>query len=1152
MMMRSVYRWLALGAVGATAIVTADVTTRVSAQAPGTGPRTIQPPVVATTAEARLAAWRQHQQMERESPVTLKWRAVGPRMQGGRIETVAVAPGRPSTIYAGAGSGGVFKSINNGTTWTPIFDNEATTSIGAIAVASSDANTVWVGTGEVLMARSSYPGMGVYKSTDAGASWTHMGLTDSHHISQVLIHPTDPQRVWVAAIGRLYSESPERGVFRTRDGGRTWQRTLFVNERTGAIDLALDPSNPNVLYASMWDRSRKAWGHRPNGPGSGAYKSVDGGETWTRLSGLPSGEHVGRIGLAIARSNPKVVYALVDNYAPAPVAAGRGRGGAQPPDRIGGEVYRSDDAGATWRKVNTEPVATGWDFCLIQVAPDNENIVYLPNNRFMASEDAGRTYRQIQGTLVHLLPHGSTVLHLDQHDLWINPANGDHMLLGNDGGLHLSYDRGASWLHLNNLPIGEFYAVTVDMATPYTIYGGTQDNAALFGSSAQTITDDRGDQWAHVYLDQWGGGDSYFTYRDPSDPDVFFYEHQFGDLRRKRMSTGRTDGISPRAPRGEPAYRTNWMTPFFFSAHDPGTMYYAAEKVFRSRDRGDTWTAISPDLTSAPATQGNVPWGTITTVSESPRDGRVLYTGADDGRISVTRDGGTSWTRIGESLPERWVSRLLASRHDDATVFAALTGYRFNELTPYLFVSRDYGRTWTSITSNLPTESINVVAEDPVDPRVLYIGTDAGVYASINQGASWMSLSSGLPTVPVHDLVVHPRDHELVVATHGRSIYVADIRPVRAVTESRPPSPVPPSGARQPGTIESQVIATAGDGSPFYRIPAMTTTMKGTLLAAYDARPTLADLPGPLSIVMRRSTDGGRTWRPQTVVRRGPAPEGYGDPSFIVDRTTGRIYLFHAASVRQGFFGAKPGNRDDDPEVLHADYGFSDDDGMTWTWRRLTSAIKRPEWGGLFAASGEGIQLRTGRHAGRLIQPYVIRLDGRNWVATAYSDNHGESWQMSTLVGPDADESKAVELSDGRLMLTIRAKPSRKVAWSEDGGTTWTGFRDEPALADPANNGSVLRMFPDAQAGSPNARRLLFSNTNHASRRENLSIRQSCDDGRTWSTPVVVEPGAASYSTLTRLPDGRFGLLYERGTVNAIVFAWFDEAWLGASPCGTR
>lgn len=763
------------------------------AQAPGTGPA--QPPAVeATDPATRMGAWEQHQRMERESPFAdLDWRAVGPRMQGGRIESIDVPAGSTSTMYVGVGSGNLWKTTNNGTTWKPIFEKESSFAIGDVAVAPSNPDVVWVGTGEVLMARSSYAGTGVFKSTDAGETWTNMGLQDSHHIAQVVIHPHDPDTVWVAAIGHLYTENEERGVFRTTDGGETWERVLYVDDRTGAIELVIDPGDPDTLYAAMWERSRKAWGHDTHGPGSGVYKSTDGGASWQQLgdglasgAGLPVGEHIGRIGLAVARSNPDVVYALVDNYGldpsppPADTPGGRGgRGGRGGPRRIGGEVYRSDDKGETWRKMNEERVAAGYDFCLIQVAPDDENVIYLPNNRFMASEDAGRTYRQIEGTLVHLLPHGSRVLHLDQHELWVNPHNGDHMLLGNDGGIHLSYDRGASWLHLNNLPIGEFYAVAVDMDEPYNIYGGTQDDAALFGASDQEIEDDLGDRWTHVYLDRWGGGDSYFTYRDRLDPDLIYYEHQMGDLRRKRMSSGVTVRIRPQAGEGEEPLRPNWMTPFFISQHNPLTLYYGANVLFKSLDRGDTWTPISPDLTSRPAQQGNVPWGTVTSVAESPLQPGLLYAGADDGYVQVTEDDGNTWTRIDEGLPQRWVTRLVASRHDLATVYVSLTGYRYDDFDTYLYVSTDYGAGWEPISSNLPSEPINVIAEDPENRDILYVGTDTGVYVSLDRGASWHALCANLPTTPVYDLVVHPRDGELVIGTHGRSIFVADVSAIR-------------------------------------------------------------------------------------------------------------------------------------------------------------------------------------------------------------------------------------------------------------------------------------------------------------------------------------------------------------------------------------
>jgi photosystem II stability/assembly factor-like uncharacterized protein len=671
--------------------------------------------------------------MDRESPFAdLQWRAVGPQKQGGRIESIAVPAGETTTFYVGAGSGNLWKTENNGTTWTPIFEDQSTFTIGDVAVAESDPDVVWVGTGEVLMARSSYAGT---------------------------------------------------GVFRSLDGGESWEKILFINDRAGAVDLVMDPTDPNTLFATTWERTRKAWGHTASGEGSGIYKTTDGGLTWERLTnGFPTGQGVGRIAVDVSPSNPDVVYALLDNHFPDPETTSREGG----PRRTGGEVYRSDDGGASWRKVNQEPVPAGYDFCIIKVAPDDEDVVYVPGQRFLASEDGGKTFRQIEGTLVHLLPHGSRVLHLDQHELWINPSDGDHMILGNDGGLHVSYDRGGSWLHLNNLPIGEFYAVSVDMETPYQIFGGTQDDAALWGPSDHVVEWDVTDPWEHVYLDRWGGGDSYFTFPDPTDPDVIYYEHQFGDLRRKRMREGSAPSIRPVAGEGEEPLRTNWMTPFIISRYDPFTLYYAANFLFRSRDRGTSWEAISPDLTSQPATQGNVPFGTLSTLSESPLQRGLLYVGADDGFVHVTRDDGVSWTRVNEGLPKKWVSRVEASRHEEGTVYLSMTGYRDDDFSPYLFLSKDFGENWTSIASNLPSESVNVIREDPTNPAILYAGTDLGVFVSLDRGATWYSLSNNLPTTPVHDLVVHPRDGEIVIGTHGRSVWVADLTAVREWEKEEP------------------------------------------------------------------------------------------------------------------------------------------------------------------------------------------------------------------------------------------------------------------------------------------------------------------------------------------------------------------------------
>jgi len=749
-------------------------------------------PETPTDAATRMASWRQHLQMERESPFAdLEWRSVGPQKQGGRIESIAVPAGDPTTIYVGVGAGNLWKTVNNGTTWKPIFEKQSTFAIGDVAVAASDPNVVWVGTGEVLMARSSYAGTGVFKSVDAGESWEHMGLEETHHIGQVVIHPTDPDTVYVAAVGHLYTFNEERGLFKTTDGGANWNKVLYINERTGVIDLVMDPADPDTLYATAWERSRKAWGHTAHGEGSGIYKSTDGGDTWRQLTdGFPTGPDVGRIAINVAPSHPAVLYALLDNHAmapPEPDEGGRGgrggrgsaRGAGRGPQRIGGELYRSDDRGESWRKVNEGPLAAGYDFCIVEIAPEDENIVYLPGNRFMVSGDAGRTFRQVEGTLVHLLPHGSRVLHLDMHELWVNPDAGNHWIMGNDGGLHITYDRGESWLHVNNLPIGEFYAVSVDMETPYNIYGGTQDDAALFGPSTHVVEWDVEDPWEHVYLDRWGGGDSYFTYRDPTDPDVIYYEHQFGDLRRKNMVTGQAPRIRPQAADGEPPLRTNWMTPFVISHHNPLTLYNGANKLFKSLDRGDTWMAISPDLTSAPEIQGNVPFGTLTMVAESPLQPGLIYVGADDGYIHVTRDDGHTWTRIDEGLPGKWVSRLVASRHDLGTVYVSFTGYRDDDFATYLYRSTDFGQTWESISSKLPAESINVISEDPTDPRILYVGTDLGVYVSLDAGAGWYSLCASLPTTPVHDLLVHPRDHELVIGTHGRSVFVADVAQIQ-------------------------------------------------------------------------------------------------------------------------------------------------------------------------------------------------------------------------------------------------------------------------------------------------------------------------------------------------------------------------------------
>jgi len=722
-----------------------------------------------------MRSWQHHVKLKNESVFKdLRWRQAGPAFQGGRIESITCPAGYTSTIYVGVGSGNLWKSDNNGITWKPIFEDESTFAVGSVAVSESHPNIVWVGTGEVLMARSSYAGTGAFKSTDSGQTWQNMGFGDTYHIARVLIDPKDPDVVYVAAIGHNYSYNQQRGLFKTVDGGRTWKKILYVSEKVGCVEVVMDPQDNRTLYAVMWERDRKAWNNVEAGPGSGLYKSTDAGLNWELLNdGLPTGEHVGRIGIAIARSNPNVVYALVDNHAQGP----------KENRRIGGQVYRSDNKGRTWRKVNADPLPTriGYDFCLIRVSPDNEDQIYVLGSYLLTSNDAGKSYERNQGRIINLRPHDSRVLHLDHHDMWIDPLNSDRLILGTDGGLYMSYDRGKTWLRINNMPIAEVYAVEVDMADPYNIYIGTQDNAAIYGPSDYVLTDTDPEPWKHIYLDRWGGGDSYFTLVDPADRNIVYYEHQFGDLRRKDLRDGSTRSIRPRVAKGEPPLRRNWMTPFVISHHNPFTLYYGAHKLFKSINRGDDWTCISPDLTTnpGPEKQGDVPYGTITTISESPLKPGLIYIGTDDGNVQITRDDGTSWTKINDGLVAKWVSRVVASEHEPGTVYVSLTGYREDDFEKYLYISKDFGETWEPIAGNLPCESINVIAEDHRDADILYVGTDLGVYTSLDRGKSWISLCNGLPTTPVHDLVVHPRENELVIGTHGRSVYILDVEKIK-------------------------------------------------------------------------------------------------------------------------------------------------------------------------------------------------------------------------------------------------------------------------------------------------------------------------------------------------------------------------------------
>jgi photosystem II stability/assembly factor-like uncharacterized protein len=734
------------------------------------------------TGPERLRAWESHVRMNQESPfAAVRWRPVGPKMAGAKVEAIAVPAGQPQTLYVGVGSGNLWKTTNNGLTWTPIFEHQSSFSIGDVAVAPSDPNVLWVGTGETEARHSgyTYAGTGIFKSGDAGRTWVNTGLQDSHHIGKVLIDPRDPNTVYVAAIGSFWSSGGERGVYKTSDGGRAWTRALDLGPRTGAVDLVMDPADHRVLYAAAWEFVA--------GTGSGIYKSSDAGATWSRLAaGLPDGP-LGRIGLDIAPSNPNVVYAFIDNQAPY-------AGGSASPDRkvIGAELYRSDDRGATWQKVNSAdlfPVFTiyGWKFCDVRVAPDDPDHVYILGLRGYRSRDGGRTFTPFGEQVLRLHDTEGKVLHLDQHEIWIDPRQSGRILVGNDGGLFQSHDGGETWLHINNIPAAEFYAIAVDDRSPYQIYGGTQDNAALYGPSDVPLADAAADLWRHVYLDPWTGGDSFTTLPDPTDNRIVYYEHQHGALRRMdlRGPSVQTGGagvtnIAPRAPAGEPPWRFGWDMPFLISPHNPLTLYAAGNKVLKSLDRGNGWRAISADIADAGGGErAVVPFGTVSSLDESPIQAGLLYAGTEGGSLWMTRNDGATWSRVDKGLPRKWIRRVVASRHRPGRVLVALTGYREDDFKAHLYASDDFGGSWTAIARNLPAAPVNVVREDPEDPEVLYAGTDLGVYVLPARDAPWVSLSATLPTTTVHDLTVHPRDGEIVIGTHGRSAWVADARPIQ-------------------------------------------------------------------------------------------------------------------------------------------------------------------------------------------------------------------------------------------------------------------------------------------------------------------------------------------------------------------------------------
>jgi photosystem II stability/assembly factor-like uncharacterized protein len=733
----------------------------------------------------------------------LSYRSIGPTRQSGRFVDFAVPLQQPGTFYAAAASGGLWKTVNNGQTFEPVFDNEKVISIGDVAVAPADPNIVWVGTGEANNSRSTYWGDGVYKSTDAGKTWTNMGLKESQHIGRIVVHPANPDIVYVAALGHLYTENPERGVFKTTDGGKTWIKSLDIvveGRNIGCVDLVMDPDHPDVLYAAAYDRLRKPWAYEIGGPGSGIYKTTDGGKTWTKLSGGLPGGILGRIGLAVYPKNPNILYATIENAnKPGMSEADRWQEileGKSSEGMIGGEIYRSDDAGETWRKASPDKRSIGGDpgyyYGQIIVDPANDKAVYVLSVAVLGSRDGGRTWT------VPFRFGG------DNHALWIDPKDSDHMLLGFDHGMGLTWDGGKNWYHPDFLPLAQFYAIDYDMSFPYRVAGGLQDNGSLMGPSTK-----RGEAGGRMFdfeglggagappirLEDWftvGGGDGQYNVFDKNTNRYLYNEYQFGPLMRTDLVTGETKNIAYQNQR--PETRWNWCAPALVSAHNSDTIYHCGNIVVMSTNRGDSWTEISPDLTTNDKTKmpvngkggdGNIQYCTISSFDESPLVPGLLWVGTDDGNVWVTRDDGGNWKPLNEKItgnPGYWVSRVAASAINPGTAYVAYTGFRNDDFRPFIYKTTDYGQTWTSVAGDLSEGPVNVIREDVKNPDLLFAGTDLGVSVSINGGKHWIKMKNNMPTQPVHDLKIQPRENELIVATHGRGVFIVDISPLQELS----------------------------------------------------------------------------------------------------------------------------------------------------------------------------------------------------------------------------------------------------------------------------------------------------------------------------------------------------------------------------------
>ena len=790
-----------------------------------------------------IDAYQQKEELTKLSRVkNIHFRNIGPTIMSGRVVALEVNPKDPTKFYVAYASGGVWYTDNNGTSFRSISEDWPTQNIGEITMDWNN-EILWVGTGENNSSRSSYSGIGILKTDPNGSNWVNLGLTDSHHIGKILINPTNKDHVIVGVTGHLYSKNKNRGVYVTKDGGSTWKKTLFIDDVTGIIDMAYTPNNFNIMYATAWEKDRKAWNFNEGGKGSAIYKSIDAGETWDNISkedsGFPVGDGVGRIGIAVFDEN--IIYAVLDNqffrnrnseqndkgisrdsfknmsiqefnkisdkdlksflrsnrfpskYTVEKIKSDIDDKKISPSDLykylvdansdlfntpiIGAEVYRSNDGGKNWTKTHESFLdgvynTYGYYFGKIHVDPSNSDKIYTYGVPIITSDDGGKSFYRI----------GKENVHADHHDLWINPNKPGHLINGNDGGVNITYDDGENWIKNNSTEVGQFYAINVDYEKPYNVYGGLQDNGVWKGPH-NSIENKRWNMNGKYPWEMIMGGDGMEIQIDNRDSNTVYTGFQFGFYYRLELDSGKRKSIKPVHELGESPYRFNWQTPILLSPHNQDILYFGTNHFHKSNDRGDSWQLTSKDLTNG-GKKGNVPYGTITTIAESPLVKDLLYVGSDDGLIHVSKNGGETWKNISKNLPQdMWVSKVYASSHNEKVIYASLNGYRWDNFSPYLYKSENYGKTWTSLSSNLPDSPINVVIEDNVNQNILYVGNDHGVYVSLDSGTNWEPFSSGLTSAAVHDLVIQKDENHLLVGTHGRSIYLTEIEKIQGLSD---------------------------------------------------------------------------------------------------------------------------------------------------------------------------------------------------------------------------------------------------------------------------------------------------------------------------------------------------------------------------------